>query len=49
MLNFIIYEDYKKMRDLYDEVIHQFIGKKKETSPDGSTSWQPMCPAQAKG
>ena len=30
MLNFIIYEDYKKMRDLYDEVIHQFIGKKKE-------------------
>jgi len=30
MLNFIIYEDYKKMRDLYEKVIHQFIGNTKE-------------------
>ena len=30
MLNFVIYEDYKKMRDLYENVINQFIGKKKE-------------------
>ena len=30
MLNFIIYEDYKKMRDLYEKVIEQFVGNKKE-------------------
>lgn len=30
MLNFIIYEDSKKMRDLYEKVIDQFIGNKQE-------------------
>ncbi len=30
MLNFIIYEDQKVMSELYQNVIHQFIGQKKE-------------------
>lgn len=30
MLNFIIYEDYRKMRDLYEKIIDQFVGTKKE-------------------
>ncbi len=30
MLNFIIYEDHKKMRDLYEKVVHKFIGSKKD-------------------
>lgn len=30
MLNFIIYEDHRNMRELYEQVVHAFIGSKRD-------------------